>query len=98
MISVFAGEDIHGEKCLSIGGENIKLLGHLNENEISDLYNLCDLFVFPSRYETGPQVVLEAKACVAVSVVSPEGGGKRIKKMELMELLLKNLMLLNGLK
>ena len=80
VISVFAGEDIHGEKCLSIGGENIKLLGHLNENEISDLYNLCDLFVFPSRYETGPQVVLEAKACGAVSVVSPEGGGKRIKK------------------
>ncbi len=80
VVSIFAGEIIHGERCLSIGGEYIKLLGHLNENKIAELYNICDLFVFPSRYEIGPQVVLEAKACGAVSVVSPEGGGKRIEK------------------
>ena len=40
----------------------------------------CDLFVFPSKYETGPQVVIEAKSCNAVCVVSPEGGGRRIEK------------------
>ena len=80
VVSIFAGEDIHGEKCLSIGGDKIKLVGHLRENEISELYNLCDLFVFPSKFEIGPQVVLEAKACGTICVVSPEGGGKRIKE------------------
>ena len=40
--------------------------------------SVCDLFVFPSLYEIGPQVILEAKACQAVCVVSPKGGGKRI--------------------
>ena len=32
--------------------------------------NICDLFVFPSLYETGPQVVMEAKSCGALCVVS----------------------------
>ena len=36
--------------------------------------------MFPSRFEIGPQVVLEAKACGTICVVSPEGGGKRIKE------------------
>ncbi len=78
VVSIFAGQNIHGEKCQTIGGKKIKLIGHVNEQEISDLYNLCDLFVFPSRYEIGPQVVLEAKSCGAISIVSPGGGGKRI--------------------
>ncbi len=80
VVSIFAGEDIHGDKCLSVGGNKIKMVGHLSENKISDLYNLCDLFVFPSKFEIGPQVVLEAKACGTISVVSPSGGGKRIKE------------------
>ena len=41
--------------------------------------NVCDLFVFPSLYETGPQVVLEAKSCGALCVVSPNGGGRKIR-------------------
>ena len=32
--------------------------------------NVCDLFVFPSLYETGPQVVMEAKSCGALCLVS----------------------------
>ena len=78
VVSIFAGENIHGEKCTKIGGNRIKLIGHITENEVCELYNLCDLFVFPSKYEIGPQVVLEAKACGAICVVSPQGGGKRI--------------------
>ena len=39
------------------------------------MMNICDLFIFPSLYETGPQVVLEAKQCQAVCLVSPGGGG-----------------------
>ena len=33
------------------------------------MMNICDLFIFPSLYETGPQVVLEAKQCQAVCLV-----------------------------
>ena len=47
---------------------------------MAKFYRLCDLFVFPSKYEIGPNVVIEAKACGAVCVVSPGGGGKRIEK------------------
>jgi len=78
--TILAGEDFHGEKCKKIGGKKIKILGYLNENQIASLCNICDLFVFPSLYETGPQVVLEAKACNAVCLVSPSGGGRRISK------------------
>jgi len=80
VVSILAGEDIHGEECIKIGGDKIKLIGYKTENEIASFYNLCDLFVFPSKYEIGPQVVLEAKSCGAICVVSPEGGGKRIYK------------------
>ncbi|MEE2694920.1 MAG: glycosyltransferase family 4 protein [Pseudomonadota bacterium] len=80
VVSIFAGEDIHGKECKNIGGTRIKVIGHIDQNEVSDLYNLCDLFVFPSKYEIGPQVVLEAKSCGAISVVHPDGGGKRISE------------------
>ena len=60
--------------------KNIFILNYLNENDISTMMNMCDLFVFPSLYETGPQVVIEAKLCEAVCVVSPNGGGRQILK------------------
>ncbi len=80
LVSVLAGQNIHGDKCIEIGGNRIKLIGHKNQNEIAKLYNLCDLFVFPSKFEMGPQVVLEAKSCGAIPIVYPSGGGKRIYK------------------
>ena len=80
LVSILAGQNIHGDRCLEIGGKKIKLIGHVDENEITNLYNLCDLFVFPSKYEIGPQVVLEAKSCGAIPVVYPSGGGKRVSK------------------
>ena len=78
--TVMAGENIHGEDCLKICKKNLLILDYVNQSEISKFYNICDLFVFPSIYETGPQVILEARACGAVCIVSKEGGGKRIKK------------------
>ena len=80
IVSILAGQNIHGDKCLEIGGSKIKLIGYVDQHEISNLYNLCDLFVFPSKYEIGPQVVLEAKSCGAIPVVYPTGGGLRISK------------------
>ncbi len=78
--TVMAGENIHGEECLSVSKKNLLILDYINQTEISKFYNICDLFVFPSIYETGPQVVLEARSCGAVCIVSKNGGGKRIKK------------------
>ena len=78
VVSIFAGENIHGNRCLKIGGDGIKMIGYVKEEEVSSLFNFCDLFVFPSKYEIGPQVVLEAKSCGVISVVSPGGGGRRI--------------------
>ena len=74
--TVMAGENIHGEDCLKICQKNLLILDYLNQSEISKFYNICDLFVFPSIYETGPQVILEARACGAVCIVSKEGGGR----------------------
>ena len=77
--TVMAGENIHGNICKKICKNNLKILEYLPQEDISDLYNICDLFVFPSLYETGPQVVMEARSCGAICVVSESGGGKRIQ-------------------
>lgn len=80
VVSLLAGQNIHGKECLKLGGNKIKLIGYKSQRELSLLYNFCDLFVFPSKFEIGPQVVLEAKSCGTICVVSPDGGGKRIHK------------------
>ena len=80
-VSTFlAGENLQGDECKKIGGKNLFILDYLSEKEISIMMNLSDFFIFPSLYETGPQVILEAKACESVCIVSPGGGGKEIKK------------------
>ena len=76
--TILTGEDIHGEECKKIGGQDLIITNYLNQNEVANLMNICDLFVFPSLHETGPQVVMEAKSCGALCVVSPKGGGRKI--------------------
>ena len=77
--TILTGEDIHGDECKKIGGQNLIITNYLNQNEVASFMNVCDLFVFPSLYETGPQVVLEAKSCGALCLVSPNGGGRKIR-------------------
>ena len=77
--TILTGEDIHGDECKKIGGQNLIITNYLNQNEVASFMNVCDLFVFPSLYETGPQVVLEAKSCGALCLVYPNGGGKKIR-------------------
>ncbi len=77
--TILTGEDIHGDECKKIGGQNLIITNYLNQNEVASFMNVCDLFVFPSLYETGPQVVLEAKSCGALCLVSPNGGGRTIR-------------------
>ena len=76
--TILTGEDIHGDECKKIGGQDLIITNYLNQNEVANLMNICDLFVFPSLYENGPQVIMEAKSCGALCVVSPKGGGRKI--------------------
>ena len=76
--TILTGEDIHGAECKRIGGQDLIITNYLNQNEVANLMNICDLFVFPSLYETCSQVVMEAKSCGALCVVSPKGGGRKI--------------------
>ena len=76
--TLMAGENIHGKLCKEIAPNKLNLIGYLSQQDLADLYRSCDVFVFPSNFEIGPNVVIEAKACGAVCVVSPNGGGKRI--------------------
>jgi glycosyltransferase involved in cell wall biosynthesis len=44
-------------------GERIRFLGFVSDEDLLQLYNACDLFVFPSFYEGFGLPVLEAMAC-----------------------------------
>jgi glycosyltransferase involved in cell wall biosynthesis len=48
----------------------VMLLGKIPENEKLDLYNLCDVFVFPSLFEGFGMAPAEAMACEKPVVVS----------------------------
>ncbi|MGO9231704.1 MAG: glycosyltransferase family 4 protein [Bryobacteraceae bacterium] len=43
--------------------DRIRLLGFVSDNELLQLYNACDVFVFPSFYEGFGLPALEAMAC-----------------------------------
>lgn len=43
--------------------ENVVFKGFVSEFELVELYNQCDVFIFPSLYEGFPTVCAEAQAC-----------------------------------
>lgn len=55
---------------------DIKFLGKLNQNDLSEEFNKADIFVLPSFYEGLPVVVLEAMACGTDVVVTDIPGVK----------------------
>lgn len=74
------------EKTLKIEDKVIHT-GIVEDEELTDLYNLVDLFVFPSLYEGFGLPILEAMACGTKVVSSnasslPEVGGDVIKYFE----------------
>ena len=59
-----------------MGIENkVHLLGHIENDNLVNYYNLCDLFVYPTlRYESFGISVAEAMACGRPVVAAKSGG------------------------
>jgi glycosyltransferase involved in cell wall biosynthesis len=53
--------------------ENINFIGFADDNKLMELYRENDLFVFPTRFEGMPTVVLEAMAAAMPIIVSETG-------------------------
>lgn len=52
---------------------NVELLGFINDVRLKQLYEECDVFVLPTRFEGMPTVVLEAMAQAKPIIVSDTG-------------------------
>jgi len=52
---------------------NVELLGFINDVRLKQLYEECDVFVLPTRFEGMPTVVLEAMALAKPIIVSDTG-------------------------
>ena len=53
----------HIDNIIKSSGDRIKIIGYVEENELIDLYNSADLYLYPSLYEGFGLPILEAQAC-----------------------------------
>lgn len=54
--------------------DHVKFLGHVNQNQLVDLYNIADVSTVPSRTEPFGLVAIEALACGTPVVGTDQGG------------------------
>lgn len=54
--------------------ENVRFLGHINQTQLVDLYNIADVSTVPSRTEPFGLVAIEALACGTPVVGTNQGG------------------------
>jgi len=57
-----------------LGLNNVYFLGHVNQNQLVDLYNIADVSTVPSRTEPFGLVAIEALACGTPVVGTNQGG------------------------
>jgi glycosyltransferase involved in cell wall biosynthesis len=59
---------------LTLGENSLVITGYLADKELVAMYNLCELFVYPSLYEGFGLPVLEAAQCGAPTIASQSSG------------------------
>lgn len=74
---IFAGEGPQRDEIKALLDGGATLPGAVPQNELAWLYASSDLFVFPSRHEISPNVVVEAKASGLPIMVSADGGASQ---------------------
>ncbi|HFQ5034202.1 glycosyltransferase family 4 protein [Vibrio vulnificus] len=78
LVGPLPSESILKTKIFS--NERIKYLGYMNEDELVNIYNKCDLFVHPSLADGWAMTVLQAMASGLPVIVSDMTGSKEIVK------------------
>lgn len=53
--------------------ERVRFLGHVRHDQLPALFRRADLHLLPSRWDTGPMVVLEAAACACPTLGTAVG-------------------------
>lgn len=76
---VFAGDGSQRAEIALTLGRNATFLGPVSQDDLAGLYASSDLFVFPSRLDVAPNVVVEAKASGLPVLVAPSGGDRFVR-------------------
>jgi glycosyltransferase involved in cell wall biosynthesis len=71
---IIAGDDIENKKITKINNIDIIKLGYLQEKELIKYYSAVDIFIYPSKSDVFPLVVVEAMAA-GLPVISTQVGG-----------------------
>ncbi|WNC31343.1 MULTISPECIES: glycosyltransferase [unclassified Thermosynechococcus] len=74
---LIVGEGAQATLVKDLLGDRVTLTGKVPQEKLGAIYASSDLFVFPSESETGPNVVVEARAAGLPVVISGFDGGRK---------------------
>ncbi|WP_231833769.1 glycosyltransferase [Thermosynechococcus vestitus] len=74
---LIVGEGAQAVLVKDLLGDRVTLTGKIPQEKLGAIYASSDLFVFPSESETGPNVVVEARAAGLPVVISGFDGGRK---------------------
>lgn len=75
---LMVGDGPHRKRLEADFGDRAEFTGRLAGEALANAYRRCDFFVFPSKYDTFGQVVMEAMAAGLPAVVTDCGGPQEL--------------------